>query len=170
MHATQPALRPWLEGLVDEFVTLLVTTVQADALVRTRTAILHALDEVTPSAQRGNSGPLPREENDWVRKIQTLIHERYAERLTLDFFAAKTGRSKFYIARNFGKYTGQPIHKYMGRVRVDRAVALLEQGARPVDVARATGFADQPHMTRVFRSLLGRTPGSFRADITHRQS
>jgi AraC-like DNA-binding protein len=170
MHIARRGFRPWLVDLVDEFVARIVTVVEAEILARTRTAVLRTLDEASPPARTRNSGPLARDEDDWVLTVKTLIHERYAERLTLDFFAEQTGRSKFYIARNFGKHTGQPIHRYMGRVRVQQAVALLEQGIWPVDVAKAAGFADQPHMTRVFRAVLGRTPGSFRLGDTRRQS
>ena len=31
------------------------------------------------------------------------------------------------------------------------------------EVAAATGFCDQPHLTRAFKARLGVTPGAFRA-------
>jgi len=33
----------------------------------------------------------------------------------------------------------------------------------PGDVAAATGFCDQPHLTRAFKARFGVTPGAFRA-------
>ena len=56
---------------------------------------------------------------------------------------------------------GLPIHQFLKRVRIARALALLRQGERPASVARAVGFADQPHLTRVFRSELGFTPRQY---------
>jgi transcriptional regulator GlxA family with amidase domain len=46
--------------------------------------------------------------------------------------------------------------------RLDRARRLLLEGLPIADVAVATGFHDQPHLTRHFRALLGTTPGAFR--------
>lgn len=45
--------------------------------------------------------------------------------------------------------------------RVIRARALLAQGLPPAAVAAATGFADQAHLTRVFRRITGVTPGRY---------
>ena len=51
-------------------------------------------------------------------------------------------------------------------LRVARACQLLAERDRSLaEVAIATGFADQPHFSRVFRRLAGTTPGRFRAHL-----
>ena len=45
--------------------------------------------------------------------------------------------------------------------RAQKAVELLSQGRRIVDTALDLGFADQAHLTRVLKILMGTTPGSF---------
>jgi AraC family transcriptional regulator len=51
----------------------------------------------------------------------------------------------------------------LGR-RVERAKVLLTRTGTPLpDVACRCGFADQSHLTRVFRQRVGVTPGCFRA-------
>jgi AraC-like DNA-binding protein len=47
--------------------------------------------------------------------------------------------------------------------RVGRARRLLLDGLAPGEVAPATGFYDQAHLTRHFRKLVGVTPGRYRA-------
>src|SRR5215470_3347444 len=42
--------------------------------------------------------------------------------------------------------------------RAERAVELLSQGVSPIDVACHAGYADQPHLTRSLKRLVGRTP------------
>jgi AraC family transcriptional regulator len=37
--------------------------------------------------------------------------------------------------------------------------------ASPVEVARSTGFADQRHLTRVFRRSTGITPSTYRRSL-----
>jgi len=43
--------------------------------------------------------------------------------------------------------------------RACKAVELLGQGRRVVDVALELGYADQAHMTRALKALMGQTPG-----------
>jgi AraC-like DNA-binding protein len=44
--------------------------------------------------------------------------------------------------------------------RLARARALILAGTPLAEVAAATGFADQPHLTRLFRRTYGVTPGA----------
>lgn len=46
--------------------------------------------------------------------------------------------------------------------RAEQAAAMLESGASPAEVAAETGYADQAHMTRVLKNLLGKTPAQLR--------
>lgn len=53
-------------------------------------------------------------------------------------------------------------------VRIERtrkARALIAQGATLADVANGAGYADQPHMTREFVRLVGRTPGQVAGSV-----
>lgn len=47
-------------------------------------------------------------------------------------------------------------------VRANRARDLLAAGVDPAEVAARSGFADQAHMGRVYKSFYGITPGSYR--------
>jgi AraC-like DNA-binding protein len=50
---------------------------------------------------------------------------------------------------------------YLTQVRVERAKTLLRSALPLAVVAQRTGFADQSHLTRAFRRLVGVTPGVF---------
>ncbi len=67
------------------------------------------------------------------------------------------------LARAFRREHGCSITAYRRRARVRRAVALLVDGAALVDVALESGFSDQSHLCRVFRTEMGTTPARFRA-------
>ena len=101
-----------------------------------------------------------------LERVQRILIERFSERITLDDLAADTGFSKFYLERNFNERFGLPIHQALKRVRLARAMDLLRQGERPSAVARAVGFADQPHLSRVFREEFGISPRTFAAGAT----
>jgi AraC-like DNA-binding protein len=53
-------------------------------------------------------------------------------------------------------------HAYQRQARVRLAVKLIRAGLPLGEVAFATGFSDQAHLTRWFRKMLGVTPGSYR--------
>jgi transcriptional regulator GlxA family with amidase domain len=47
------------------------------------------------------------------------------------------------------------------QVRIYKAQGMLRHGLGIGQVAAATGFADQSHLSRVFKRILGYTPGQF---------
>jgi AraC-like DNA-binding protein len=93
-----------------------------------------------------------------VDRTREILEIGYAKRITLDDCARETGLSKFHLERSFHDRVGVPIHQYLKKVRVAHACNLLRTGLRPAEIATRVGFADQPHMTRVFRDELGVTP------------
>jgi AraC-like DNA-binding protein len=57
-------------------------------------------------------------------------------------------------------------HRWLLRHRIDRAKALLRGSEAPLaEIADACGFSDQSHLTRVFRSLTGTSPGAWRREV-----
>ena len=82
--------------------------------------------------------------------------------VTLDALARELGTHPSHLVRVFRRDYGLPPHRYVVGRRLDRARRLLLEGMTVADVAAATGFHDQSHLTRHFRALLGTTPGAFR--------
>ena len=69
------------------------------------------------------------------------------------------------FARAFRAATGSSPYRWVLDRRVDRARGLLATSALGIaDIAYATGFASQAHLTTVFRERLGTTPGAYRRD------
>jgi AraC family transcriptional regulator len=77
--------------------------------------------------------------------------------------AAEVGVHPVHLARAFREHHGTTMGGYLRRLRVERARAQLATTAKPlVQIALEAGFADQAHFTRVFRALVGVTPGVYR--------
>jgi len=67
--------------------------------------------------------------------------------------------------RAFKMATGLPPHRWLLRERVRRARELLEGTNLSIgDIAAQCGFADQSHLTRVFKGHVGVSPGAWRRD------
>lgn len=98
-----------------------------------------------------------------LRRVRALIEERLADRLTLADLAAAAGLSPHRLSRAFRRTTGRPLWAYLLERRVARAEALLGDHTLPLaSVALLAGFSSQAHLTTVFRSAKGATPGAWR--------
>lgn len=74
----------------------------------------------------------------------------------LDELAAAVGLSRFRLAHLFSAEVGVPIRRYAMWRRLARAAAELGQGRSQAAAALAAGFADQAHLCRTSRALVGR--------------
>ena len=96
-----------------------------------------------------------------VRRALELMHDCFAEPLTLDEIAAEAELDKFHLCRAFRDQLGVPPHAYLTRLRIRRAKELLVAGVRPSEVASRVGLYDQSALNRHFRRIAGTTPGQF---------
>ena len=97
-----------------------------------------------------------------VKRVRDYLESRYAESLSLEELARIANLSPFYLVRVFRKEFGLPPHAYQTRLRLNRAMTLLAQGATIGEAALTSGFFDQSHFTNHFRKVFGYTPGVHR--------
>ncbi|MGH3629867.1 MAG: helix-turn-helix domain-containing protein, partial [Sciscionella sp.] len=97
------------------------------------------------------------------RVVRDYVQAHLGENLALDDLAASVALSRYHFIRRFRQSTGTTPHEFVLQQRVERAKAMLRRTSTPLlDIACTCGFADQSHMTRVFRKRVGVTPGRFR--------
>jgi AraC-like DNA-binding protein len=99
-----------------------------------------------------------------VRTVRDLLADRLADPPSLDDLARESGMSPFALVRAFRAETGLPPHAYVNHLRVRLARRLLDGGVAPADVAAAAGFADQAHLTRHFKRVVGVPPRAYQRD------
>ncbi|MDF1506423.1 helix-turn-helix transcriptional regulator, partial [Roseisolibacter sp. H3M3-2] len=92
---------------------------------------------------------------------RALLGEGFARPLSLAALADAAQLAPARLARAFRAEVGLPPHAYLELVRVEQAKSRLRRGDPIADVAFATGFADQSHLTRRFRRVVGVTPGVY---------
>jgi len=119
----------------------------------------------TPSAGRASAGRAAAGRAPaTLRAVADLLEDRLLDPPALAELAAMTGLSQFALLRAFRAETGLPPHAYLNQLRVRRARTLLDQGVTPADVAFETGFADQAHLTRHFKRVVGVPPGAYQRE------
>jgi AraC-like DNA-binding protein len=126
-----------------------------DALVAALVSAVFARSAATPRRSALSDRQL--------RLSVAYIEERCADLIRLEDLAALTGLSPSYFSHAFKAATGMPPHRWQLRARVRQAKLMLADVDLPLtEIAAATGFADQPHFTRVFKDVTGQTPSAWR--------
>lgn len=101
---------------------------------------------------------IPAEE---IKYLCRYMKNNYRQKLTLDELSKITGQNKFTLLRNFNKVHGLTPYQYLETIRIEKARTYLEEGYTPAEVALNTGFSDQSHFTRFFKSFIGFTPKQY---------
>lgn len=101
---------------------------------------------------------IPAEE---IKYLCRYMKNNYRQKLTLDELSEITGQNKFTLLRNFNKVHGLTPYQYLETIRIEKARTYLEEGYTPAEVALNTGFSDQSHFTRFFKSFIGFTPKQY---------
>lgn len=102
----------------------------------------------------------------WLHVVVGALHERAPEAAGLAELAVLAGVHPSHLARTFRAVYGCTIGEYARGLRVAQARELLATPALTVGaVAARCGFADQSHMTRVFRREVGVTPAAYRRAV-----
>jgi AraC-like DNA-binding protein len=96
-----------------------------------------------------------------VRRARDYIRAHPGEPLSLEELSGVAGLSPFHFLRVFRREVGLPPHEFHVSVRVEHARGLLSLGLPIAEAAARTGFADQSHLTRWFKRIVGVTPGQF---------
>jgi AraC family transcriptional regulator len=96
--------------------------------------------------------------------VRDYIETHLGDRLTLTDLAGIACLSPYHFSRSFKLALGIGFQRYVRQRRLKRAKTLMRRTNRPLAwVAQEAGFADQSHLTSVFRRETGVTPGQFRA-------
>lgn len=100
-----------------------------------------------------------------IKRARNRIDDDPASQLSLNELAAIGGVSQFQLIRGFSRLTGLTPHAYLVQRRLLRARRMIASGETLTNTAHASGFADQSHLTRLFVSAYGISPGRYAAAI-----
>ena len=96
-----------------------------------------------------------------VCEALSYLNDHLDEELSRESIASALYISPSYLSRIFKEYTGVTLQEYIIRCRVERAVSLIQGGARPIDAAFACGFGSTSGFYRAFSSVTGKKPKDF---------
>lgn len=111
--------------------------------------------------ERLPAGPRAAGSRQTFVRCRDFIEQNFTVLRTAEEAAAACGVAPPYFSRLFRRYTGQPAYRFLMRLKMNQAAALLERGALNVsETADALGM-DPFHFSRAFKRVHGRPPVSF---------
>jgi AraC family transcriptional regulator len=112
-----------------------------------------------------------REPPQWLRQAREVVHEQFAESLSLSSVAGGVGVHAVHLAKMFRKHYGCTLGDYVRKLRLNYASQLLARSDKTLaTIALAAGFYDQSHFAHLFKLRFGVTPGVFRAGLRARRT
>jgi AraC family transcriptional regulator len=99
---------------------------------------------------------------DVIRHTKRFLEAHQADRILLRDIARAVGLSPAYLTDIFRRCEGLPLHRYLTRLRLERARQELWHADDLTALALEVGFSSHSHFTAAFRKLFGCTPSQYR--------
>lgn len=98
-----------------------------------------------------------------IKKMDIFVRCNYARNITLDDIARHVGINRSSLCSLCKRLTGQTVVEHLTAVRIAQAKQFLLVSDDSVKkICYAVGFNDFPHFCRVFKRVVGVSPGEFR--------
>jgi transcriptional regulator GlxA family with amidase domain len=108
---------------------------------------------------RKNDGDISARQLERMRQVIMVMEQQYAKPWTQEELAALVYLSPSRFGDIFKRAVGMPPMLYLIHIRLDRALALLENGGLKItDIALECGFQSLTNFNRLFKKHVGVTP------------
>ena len=98
-----------------------------------------------------------------LRRARDLIDRDYAKPLDVPTMASRALMSPAHFSRRFRDAYGETPYNYLMTRRIERAMALLRDGASVTDACMAVGCTSLGSFSSRFAEIVGMTPSAYRA-------
>ncbi len=99
-----------------------------------------------------------------VNQAMEYIDAHLSEPLSISDIASAVYHNANYLSGLFKRETGETIHNYIVRRRIEEAEYFVRHSSEPIaDIAAFYQFCSQSHFVQCFRKIVGQTPGACRS-------
>ncbi|HEY0655716.1 MAG TPA: chromate resistance protein ChrB domain-containing protein [Chryseosolibacter sp.] len=108
----------------------------------------------------------------WAKELKEIIQDQIDTNLTLSLKEVSQSLNVHpsYLSREFSKYFGDlSFGDYIRKLRIEKSIELLKDPKLSLaEIAYITGFSDQSHFNRIFKSHTGKNPSVYRKTLLGR--
>jgi AraC family transcriptional regulator len=97
-----------------------------------------------------------------IRRTKEFLEAEFANPIRLSHVGRAVGASPTYLTDLFRRVEGIPLHRYVARLRLARALVELPDAEDLSTLALDVGFSSHSHFSAAFRRAFGCTPSQFR--------
>lgn len=160
-----PENTSWLPGIIAQFESeISVENPYSDVIVDRLFEVLFL------QIVRNYVGPIESPEGFWaamhdprIGKVLQMIHERYAESLSVESLAGEIYLSRSVFMDRFTRLVGESPISYLTGWRMHKSIALLRSNHDSIDrVAEQVGYSSAESFSRAFKRYFGMTPHEVR--------
>ncbi|MEM1257614.1 MAG: helix-turn-helix transcriptional regulator [Bacteroidota bacterium] len=115
-------------------------------------------DALSHLRNRGTNQKVP----PWVEHLKELLHFETSD-LSLDYLSKQLGVHPVHISRAAPKYLSVSLGAYIRQQKLKKAIPLLLNSNHSLTaIAYDTGFSDQSHFNKVFKTYFNVNPSHYR--------
>ncbi|MDM5331568.1 response regulator [Neobacillus sp. CF12] len=101
--------------------------------------------------------------NEDVLKAQKYVESHLENKISLTEVAAHLHLNSSYFSRMYKKETGEGFVEYVTRMKMEKAVELLDQSIKSVEqIAYELGFESKSYFLKTFKRFYGLSPKSYK--------
>lgn len=98
-----------------------------------------------------------------VRAVRDYVLDHISRPITTEELAQALGTNRTYLCRMFREETGETVQDYVTGLKMDEARRLLDVTQKTAaEIGSYLGYSSQSHFQRVFKKVMGVTPGEYR--------
>jgi AraC family transcriptional regulator len=134
----------------------------AKASLVTASSILQYEIERHSGAKRFRAGGL----TGWqIARVRAFIDKNLYRTIRNKDLSAVARRSPAHFSRSFKLTFGEPPHAYVVKRRLEKACHLMVTSSASLsEIALSAGFADQAHLSKLFRQAFHQSPANWRRE------
>ena len=120
--------------------------------------MLHILDKKQPDHHFVD----PNIQNSYVAYTLDHIHKNYMYKIHQEDIAKELQISVRYLSTLFKKYMNITLSNYINIYRINNSIELMQSDKSLTEIAQLVGFKDSQHYSKLFMTIIGETPSSYR--------
>lgn len=101
---------------------------------------------------------------DYVKKALEYINDNFRNDISLDEIAEHIGINKFYLTREFKRFTNQTVFFCINSLRCKNAESMLQKGATITEAAMMSGFESVSYFSRTYKKIRGYSPSEYKVN------